>query len=176
LPQSGSPAIDAGEDAAALAPDGSVLTTDQRGFSPRIVGGNVDLGAVEVGARAPVTPLEINFPDGAPGSVFVVSRQDLAPGEYDVLVNSVVIGTATADSAGNITFVVATSANVSPGVYRVTLRGPVTVAQVTIAGTNYTIDPDAPLRELPVGVTAPTLNVPDTIDALELVFLPLIRK
>lgn len=46
----GSPALDAGVDAAALDPDGFPLTTDQRGAGfPRIVGAAVDLGAWEAG-------------------------------------------------------------------------------------------------------------------------------
>ena len=49
----GSPAIDAGSNAAALA---AGLTTDQRGFRPRAAGGTVDIGAFEFGARPPVAP------------------------------------------------------------------------------------------------------------------------
>jgi CSLREA domain-containing protein len=44
----GSPAINAGDNALALAPDGTPLKTDQRGAGfPRIVGGTVDMGAYE---------------------------------------------------------------------------------------------------------------------------------
>jgi hypothetical protein len=43
----GSPAINAGAN-----PDG--LTTDQRGFTPRDAGGQIDIGAFEFGATAPV--------------------------------------------------------------------------------------------------------------------------
>ena len=61
-PVPGSPAIDAGSNALAIGPDGTPLTTDQRGF-PRIVDAThtgtptVDIGAVEVGAfrTSPVT-------------------------------------------------------------------------------------------------------------------------
>ena len=61
-PVPGSPAIDAGSDALAVGPDGSPLTTDQRGL-PRIVDAThtgtptVDIGAVEVDAfrTSPVT-------------------------------------------------------------------------------------------------------------------------
>jgi hypothetical protein len=45
LPLAGSPAIDDGNNA-----DASGLFTDQRGFTPRIVNGTIDLGSVEVGA------------------------------------------------------------------------------------------------------------------------------
>jgi hypothetical protein len=47
LPQPGSPAIDAGDNAEANDPDGAPLTIDQRGLE-RIVGSSVDIGAVEV--------------------------------------------------------------------------------------------------------------------------------
>lgn len=47
----GSPAIDAGSNGSALDENGAPLTTDQRGqYSPRIVGGTVDIGAYEYGA------------------------------------------------------------------------------------------------------------------------------
>lgn len=48
LPQAGSPAIDAGSN-----PQG--LTTDQRGFTPRVVDKAADIGAVETGATAPTS-------------------------------------------------------------------------------------------------------------------------
>jgi hypothetical protein len=47
----GSPALNAGSNAAALA---AALTADQRGFGPRAAGGTVDIGAFEVGAMPPV--------------------------------------------------------------------------------------------------------------------------
>jgi hypothetical protein len=50
LPQAGSPAIDAGDNAAAAG-----LPTDQRSFGPRVVNGTVDIGAVEVGAKGTPT-------------------------------------------------------------------------------------------------------------------------
>jgi parallel beta-helix repeat protein len=54
-PLPGSPAIDAGSNAAAAG-----ILTDQRGFTPRVVGGTVDIGSVEVGASAPPpTPLAV---------------------------------------------------------------------------------------------------------------------
>ena len=52
LPGVGSPAIDAGNNAAS-----ATLAVDQRGFSPRRFGGTIDIGAVEAGASATVVPL-----------------------------------------------------------------------------------------------------------------------
>jgi len=49
LPQTGSPAINNGSNELATA---AGLTTDQRIFQPRIVGGTVDIGSVEVGGGA----------------------------------------------------------------------------------------------------------------------------
>jgi hypothetical protein len=44
----GSPAINAGNNSLAVAPDNTPLTTDQRGAGfPRIVGGTVDMGSFE---------------------------------------------------------------------------------------------------------------------------------
>jgi hypothetical protein len=58
LPVTGSPAIDAGNNA--LVP--TDVTTDQRGYGPRIVGNAVDIGAVEVGAAAdPATTLITHY-------------------------------------------------------------------------------------------------------------------
>lgn len=48
LPQTGSPAIDAGDQAAC---DSDGITTDQRGF--KRVDGKCDIGSVEVGAKPP---------------------------------------------------------------------------------------------------------------------------
>jgi hypothetical protein len=63
LPQPGSPAIDAGDDSFLSESDklggldfngdgdtDDTLTSDQRGFRPRVVGSSVDIGAVEVDA------------------------------------------------------------------------------------------------------------------------------
>jgi hypothetical protein len=189
LPQADSPAIDAGVDAAAQAPDGSALTTDQRGFA-RIVddpdvpdnGSNtVDIGAVEVRADdgdGDDTPsITANFATGAPGSAFVIRGQSLPPGVYEVLINGRNIGTATVNASGDITFVVLTSGVAAPGLYRMTLRVPVAVAQVGDLSTQYTLDADAPLRTVPDTVTAPTFNVPATIDPVEQqIYLPLVRR
>jgi hypothetical protein len=102
LPLAGSPAINAGVNAEAQAPDGSPLTTDQRG-STRIVGSSVDIGAVEVQTdemqppmptptstptstteTPTVTPepgaITLNFSSGAPGSVFVLTVPNLPAG------------------------------------------------------------------------------------------------
>ena len=50
----GSPAIDAGQDTAAVDADGAPLSTDGRGAGfPRIVGTSVDIGAFEAAAPAP---------------------------------------------------------------------------------------------------------------------------
>ena len=56
----GSPALDAGDDAATLPPLN--LTTDQRG-SPRLMGSHVDIGAFEFGAVADTTPPVVTPPD-----------------------------------------------------------------------------------------------------------------
>ncbi|MFO0879978.1 MAG: choice-of-anchor Q domain-containing protein [Gemmataceae bacterium] len=53
MPDAGSPAINAGNNAAAAG-----LIGDQRDYRPRIVGGRVDLGAVEVGALPPPSPVQ----------------------------------------------------------------------------------------------------------------------
>lgn len=56
-----SPAVDAGSNPLALAYDGSVLTTDQRG-QPRIFDGLVDIGAYEL--QTPLTLISTTFGDG----------------------------------------------------------------------------------------------------------------
>ncbi len=70
LPGAGSPAIDAGDDAAATDANGDPLTTDQRGL-PRFVG-PVDLGAVEV---QPAGPPGLNVIDGTPGDDVLVATE-----------------------------------------------------------------------------------------------------
>jgi hypothetical protein len=58
LPVPGSPVIDAGDNT--LLP--ADITTDQRGYGPRIVGNAVDIGAVEVGAAGdPATTLITHY-------------------------------------------------------------------------------------------------------------------
>jgi hypothetical protein len=65
LPQTGSPLIDAIPNAACQTGAASGITTDQRGFTrPEPVGGNCDIGAVEVQPVAPTPP-----PAAAPAAV-----------------------------------------------------------------------------------------------------------
>src|SRR5262245_4593482 len=71
---SGSPAIDFGNNTNAVDADGNPLSTDQRGFVPRVVNDRVDLGAVEFGAveDLTITSPATTFVAGQPG-VFVVT-------------------------------------------------------------------------------------------------------
>ena len=69
LPLPGSPALDAGNDAAVTG-----LATDQRGF-PRISGAHVDLGAVEF-----QTAIVSNTADSGPGSLRAAATGYLDPG------------------------------------------------------------------------------------------------
>ncbi|MEP6944501.1 MAG: carboxypeptidase-like regulatory domain-containing protein, partial [Acidobacteriota bacterium] len=57
----GSPAIDAGDNAKAVDPfDSSTLTADQRGYAPRNVGGTVDIGAYEFNAAPTAAPVSVS--------------------------------------------------------------------------------------------------------------------
>jgi hypothetical protein len=85
----GSPAINAGSNAAASA---AGLTTDQRGFGPRTAGDLTDLGAFEVGAVPPVPPARaivaalVNRKVGKRRRVFVrVSFADTGAVQSEVL-------------------------------------------------------------------------------------------
>jgi hypothetical protein len=75
-PQSGSPAINAGDNATVTANN---LTTDQRGFA-RISGGTVDIGAVEIQYTTydiTVDPASINEGDsGTTDATVTVTRSD----------------------------------------------------------------------------------------------------
>lgn len=55
LPMNDSPAVNGGNPAGCKDADGNLLTQDQRG-QPRPVGGNCDIGAVELGTAIPATP------------------------------------------------------------------------------------------------------------------------
>ena len=81
LPVTGSPVIDAGSDL--LVP--ADVTTDQRGYGPRIVGSAVDIGAVEVGALPPDQALINDYyqailgrPSDTAGAAFWKSEADRA--------------------------------------------------------------------------------------------------
>ncbi len=76
LPLAGSPAINHGSNALAVDPKGNKLTTDQRGL-PRIVGGTVDIGAVEVQPSITVAPppAHASFPPFAPLKYTAVAGQ-----------------------------------------------------------------------------------------------------
>jgi hypothetical protein len=71
----GSPAIDHGDNARAVGPDGTPLTTDQRGFA-RVVDGTVDIGAFEV-QHFVVTTTADSGPDSLRAAV---ANADLAGG------------------------------------------------------------------------------------------------
>ncbi|HHW77378.1 MAG TPA: DUF4214 domain-containing protein [Xanthomonadaceae bacterium] len=58
LPVAGSPLINAGNNTLAQS---AGLTTDQRGFGPRIVNGTVDIGSVEVGAVSTIAALVTHY-------------------------------------------------------------------------------------------------------------------
>jgi hypothetical protein len=73
VPLPGSPAIGAGSNSLSLGPDGSMLTTDQRGF-PRLIGSNVDQGAVESFSPATTTTLVV-LQDGAEVSETSTARR-----------------------------------------------------------------------------------------------------
>jgi predicted outer membrane repeat protein len=193
LPQNSSPAIDAGTNAVVqpldegmvttdqpalsttiiirppLEPYDGVLTTDQRGF-PRNVDSSIDIGSVEV----LTVPVAINVRRGAPGSVFVVCGARLEPNTtYKVLINEVPVGEVTTDATGILGFVIVTDEEAAAGLYNVTLHAPLAVAQAGF-GTQYVLDPNAPVRDIPQTVTASIMSVPETIKALNQRYLPFI--
>ncbi len=67
LPAAGSPAIDAGNPAGCTDATGAPLGSDQRGAA-RMQGGRCDIGAVETGSNATVTPTPTSTATGTPTS------------------------------------------------------------------------------------------------------------
>ena len=95
-----SPAIDAGDNALAVAPDGNPLSFDQRGTpNIRVVGSSVDMGAFEAQGPAQfvtITPGPVAMPEGDSGTtnfVFTVARTT-ADSESPVI-NYAVTGSGT---------------------------------------------------------------------------------
>ncbi len=73
--QSGSPAIDAGNNAEAVDQNGDPLTTDQRGSGfPRIVGGTVDIGAYEFAVACYTLTTAVSPSGGGTVSVYTPSN------------------------------------------------------------------------------------------------------
>jgi hypothetical protein len=177
LPQSGSPAIDAGVNAEALDPDGNALTSDQRGYTPRIVNGTVDIGSVEVDASMPLGLWDINFPDGSPGSGFVLEGVNLPILEYELVINETVFETVTPNPGGNVAIALLTSPETSPGSYTVTLRPQTPEDQAPTVSTSYLLDPAAPLRAIPEDAPATPIEVPASVEpAAQQIYLPLIQR
>jgi hypothetical protein len=97
--------------------------------------------------------LRINFPDGRPGSTFVVSGTHYLPDtDITVLINDADVGTATTDADGAFTLVLSTSPDALPGVYAIVVRIVVPTLNAAAADATeqeivYTLDTAAPLRD-----------------------------
>jgi hypothetical protein len=109
--------------------------------------------------------LRINFPDGRPGSAFVVSGTHYLPDtDITVLINDADVGTATTDADGAFTLVLSTSPDALPGVYAIVVRIVLptlnaAAADATEQETVYTLATDAPLREHTVAPGEPEIEI-----------------
>jgi hypothetical protein len=128
--------------------------------------------------------LSSNHTEGQPGSAFVFSGQDFPLNtDASVRVNDVDLAfdpPLMTDSSGMITFVLGT-AELAPGLYRVTLSSaddPARLTQAASASTTITLIDDAPLRASDVGSDVPAIEVPNTVQPTDeqLVYLPLIAR
>jgi hypothetical protein len=92
----------------------------------------------------------INFPDGQPGSVFVITGSNFpANAQLSVSINGTQVSTFSADANGSFILVIITSPDATPGTYAITIStGPVLASsEPASAQVSYTLDTDAPLRE-----------------------------
>ncbi len=164
----GSQAIDAGDNT--LVP--ADITTDQRGFGPRIVNGTVDIGAYEVGAIPVPTFSALSSPTIVYGTATTTLTGHLGfytsyptGSSVSVTLNSVTL-TATVDSSGNFTTTFDTSTlNVDDGPYPVTyafagttgfLAASDTSTAVTVTKAHLTVSAVSKSRNF--GVANPVLT------------------
>ncbi|MFO0938525.1 MAG: PKD domain-containing protein [Gemmataceae bacterium] len=151
LPSNTSPAIDAGDNTAAAG-----LTADQRLFKPRIVGTNVDIGAVEVGAvggTPPVltAPANQNVVQGTSKAFDVGSLTDSNnSGNYSVTVN-------WGDGTANTVFTQATVGTLTQQSHTYATQGAFTVSVFAkdVDGTSNTITYTINVAGAPPVLTAP---------------------
>ena len=170
----GSPAIDAGSNALDVDPSGNPLTTDQRGL-PRVVNGNVDIGAFEssgfvitvlsgsestlVGTAFP-NPLSVEVTPVHPGDPVdggIVTFN--APGSGPSATLSA--ASATIDASGEAS--VTATANLQAGSYQVTVAAsgakPVEIGLQNVFATvsNFQVawGGDSASLVLPIGRPAP---------------------
>lgn len=132
LPLIGTTAIDGGSNAAASS---AALTTDQRGFL-RVVGTNVDIGAVEFQPGSTSTTLTITQPSPTPFHVpitLTASVKPVATGPNNPVTGTVTfldtngtttitLGTSTLDANGNTTFTTTMAVPLPVGSNSITAR------------------------------------------------------
>lgn len=118
------------------------------------------------GAYLPET-LEINYTTGSPGSFFTVNGYNFSPDDdVSILANGNLIGTVTADSNGDLIFLIRTT-GADTGFYIISTN------IIDGSQVSFRLSPDAPLRSQE-GV-GPILPLPMGI-AYQLIHLPFINK
>ena len=127
---------------------------------------------IDIGGGGPAN-IQINYPDGAPGSYFQIKGQTgsgvraMAVVTGNLLVNGQSLGAFSTDVTGAFTVTLHTSAGAGEGEYRVNTSVDPGVR------TAYQLDGDAPSRPQAPG---DVLEVPATIDPLTRLYLPLVLR
>jgi hypothetical protein len=134
--------------------------------------------------ESPVQPqpqVTINFSNGRPGSVFVITGSNFpANAQLSVGINGTQGSTFSADANGAFILVIITSPDATPGTYAITLStGPVLArSEMASAQVSYTLATDAPLREHTAapGETVIELDITPQPASTNRVYLPAVQR
>lgn len=111
--------------------------------------------------------LVMNYNTGSPGSFFTVNGYNFSPADtVSILANGNLIGTVTADSNGDLIFLI-DSTNADTGFYNITtniIDGPQVSFRLSLDAPLRPQEGEGPILQLPVGI------------AYQLVHLPFINK
>jgi predicted outer membrane repeat protein len=137
----GSPALDAGSNAAAVDAQNQPLRSDQRGAGfVRIAGGTIDIGAFEAQAPCPAFPLSVGGEAELNNAIACYNTHD-APGAYQItLLNDIDLSASTA-----------------------TINNPTAGVSLVIDGAGFTVDGQGGFNVRPFTIAAATVVTIDSI-------------
>jgi hypothetical protein len=132
--------------------------------------------------------LYINYPDGAPGSIFLIAGYQFPAGAtIQFSINGVVVGSLfNVDPDGIFTALVTTDGSAAEGYYAIVatvIATPTNLAQISSDAADqqiYRIATDAPVRQIPSGAPpVVAVLVPPSVPAFAkppVIYLPLVGR